>query len=84
MSSQNEGEICVLCNQGPVIKRNQEIVERLSGLIVEGSKTERLQKLLDTFGIDETPLGHEEFKKLYAEGGPIWISSIQGLGLTTE
>jgi tripartite-type tricarboxylate transporter receptor subunit TctC len=30
-----------------------EIVQRLSDLMVEGGKTERIQKILDTFGIDE-------------------------------
>ena len=72
-----------ICAVGPT-GIPQDIVERLSALIVEGGKTERVQKLLDTFGIDETPLGHAEFKKLYAEEGPIWISSVQSLGLTPE
>jgi tripartite-type tricarboxylate transporter receptor subunit TctC len=72
-----------ICAVGPT-GMPQEIVDRLSGLIVEGARTERIQKLLDTFGIDELPLPHEEFKKLYAEEGPIWISAVQSLGLTPE
>ena len=72
-----------ICAVGP-IGVSQEIVERLSALIVEGGKSERIQKILDTFGIDETPLGHDEFKKLYAEEGPIWIASVKSLGLTPE
>jgi tripartite-type tricarboxylate transporter receptor subunit TctC len=32
----------------------QDIVERLSGLMVEAGKTDRIQKLLDTNGIGES------------------------------
>jgi hypothetical protein len=52
--------------------------------MVEGGKSERVQKLLETFGIDQSAAGHEDFKKLYAEEGPIWISLVKGLGLTPE
>jgi tripartite-type tricarboxylate transporter receptor subunit TctC len=61
-----------------------EIVQRLSDLCVEGGKSERVSKLLDTFGIDESAAGHEDFKKLVAEEGPIWIGLVQSLGLTPE
>lgn len=62
----------------------QEIVQRVSDLMVEGGKTERVRKLLDTFGIDDSAVGHQDFRKLYDEEGPIWISLVQGLGLTPE
>ncbi|MBX9588704.1 MAG: tripartite tricarboxylate transporter substrate binding protein [Hyphomonadaceae bacterium] len=62
----------------------KEIVQRVSDLMVEGGKTERVRKLLDTFGIDDSAVGHEAFRKLYDEEGPIWISLVQGLGLTPE
>ena len=61
-----------------------EIVQRLSDLMVEGGKSERVQKLLDTFGVDEFAVGHQEFRKLYDEENPIWISLVQGLGLTPQ
>jgi tripartite-type tricarboxylate transporter receptor subunit TctC len=61
-----------------------EIVQRLSDLMVEGGKSERVQKLLDTFGVDESAAGHQDFRKLYDEENPIWISLVQGLGLTPE
>src|SRR3972149_10658685 len=55
-----------VCLVGPA-GMPQEIVERLSALMVEGGKSERVQKLLDTFGIDEAAEGHVAFKKLYDE-----------------
>ena len=61
-----------------------EIVQRLSDMMVEGGKSERVQKLLDTFGIDESAVGHEAFRQLVVEEGPVWISLVQGLGLTPE
>ena len=72
-----------ICAVGPT-GIPQEIVQRLSDLMVEGGKSERVQKLLDTFGVDESALGHEEFRRLYNEEGPIWISLVQSLGLTPE
>ena len=72
-----------ICVVGPAGMRLQ-IVERLSALFVEGGDSERVQRLLDTFGIDEGPLGHEDFKKLYADEGPIWISLAKNLGLTPK
>ena len=61
-----------------------EIVQRLSDLMVEGGKSERVQKLLDTFGVDQAAVGHQDFRKLYDEENPIWIGLVQGLGLTPE
>ena len=52
-------------------------MQRLSDLMVEGGKGERVQKLLDTFGIDESAVGHQDFRKLYDEEGPIWIEPRQ-------
>jgi tripartite-type tricarboxylate transporter receptor subunit TctC len=72
-----------ICCVGPA-GMPQEIVQRLSDLHVAGGKSERVQKLLDTYGIDESAVGHQEFRKLYDEEGPIWISYVKGLGLTPE
>lgn len=72
-----------ICAVGPT-GIPQEVVQRLSDLFVEGGKSERVQKLLDTFGIDQSAVGHKEFRKLYDEEGPIWIGLVQSLGLTPE
>jgi tripartite-type tricarboxylate transporter receptor subunit TctC len=62
----------------------QDIVERISGLIVEGGKTERLQRLLDTFGIDDAAQGHADFKRILATEGPVWIEAARKLNLQQE
>jgi tripartite-type tricarboxylate transporter receptor subunit TctC len=72
-----------ICCVGPA-GMPQEIVQRLSDLHVAGGKSERVQKLLDTFGIDESAVGHQEFRRQYDEEGPIWIGLVQSLGLTPE
>jgi len=77
---QLQGFICLVGPTG----LPQETVQRLSDLMVEGGKSERVRNLLDTFGIDDSAVGHEDFKKLVAEEGPIWISLVQGLGLTPQ
>jgi tripartite-type tricarboxylate transporter receptor subunit TctC len=77
---QLKGFICLV---GPS-DMPQEIVQKLSALMVEGGKSERVRSLLDTFGVDEAAVGQQEFKKLVAEEGPIWISLVQSLGLTPQ
>jgi glutamine amidotransferase PdxT len=62
----------------------REIVERLSGLIVEAGKTDTIQKLLDTYGIDESARGHVAIKKLYDDETPIWVDAVRTLGLAPE
>ena len=62
----------------------QEIVERLSALMVEGGKSERVQKLLDIYGIDEFAQGHMAFKKLYDNETPIWVDAVRGLGFAPQ
>lgn len=68
---------------GPV-DMPQDIVERLSGLMVEAGKSDRIQKLLDKYGIDESALGHIAFKKLYDDETPIWVDAVRALGLAPE
>ena len=68
---------------GPV-DMPQEIVERLSGLMVEAGKTDRIQKLLDTYGIDESAQGHIAFKKMYDDETPILVDAVRALGLAPE
>ena len=38
--------------------------------MVEGNTSERVVKLFDTFGLDDGFVGHEEFRRIYAEEGP--------------
>lgn len=68
---------------GP-IDMPREIVERLSGLMVEAGKTDKIQKLLDKYGIDEPAQGHVAFKKLYDDETPIWVDAVRALGLAPE
>jgi tripartite-type tricarboxylate transporter receptor subunit TctC len=68
---------------GP-IDMPREVVERLSDLMVEAGKTAKIQKLLDTYGIDEPAQGHIVCKKLYDNDTPIWVEAVRALGLGPE
>lgn len=72
--------ICFLGHSG----MRQDIVDRISDLCIEGGKSERIVKLLDTFGIDETAQGHAAFKAIVARDGPLWIDSAKKLNLKAE
>ena len=56
-----------------------EIVQRLSALMVEGGKTERVQKILDQFGIDGAAEDAAFFRKVLDEEGPVVLDIIRGL-----
>ena len=60
------------------------IVQRLSDLMVEGGKTERVQKILDTFGIDEAARDQAYFEKVVREEGPIWIDLVKSLNIEPQ
>ncbi len=77
-SFQLKGFICCVGPTG----MPPEMVQRLSDLFVEGGKSEKVQKILTTFGIDEAAASHQEFRKLYDEEGPIWLALVKSLGLT--
>jgi hypothetical protein len=62
----------------------QEIVERLSGLMVEASKTDRILKWLDSYGIEEFAQGHIAFKQMYDNETPTLVAAVRALGLTAE
>ena len=62
----------------------REIVERLSDLMVEAGKTDRIQKLIDTYGIDEPAQGYIAFKKMYDDETPILVDAVRALGLAPE
>ena len=53
-----------------------------SDLFVAAGKSEKVQQLLDQFGIDDSAVGRPDFQKLVAKEGPIWLKAVSGLGLT--
>lgn len=72
-----------ICLAGPSAMP-QEIVERLSALMVEGGKSERVQRLLDTLGIDEAAVGYVDASRLHEAEKPVWIEFLSSLGLTPQ
>jgi tripartite-type tricarboxylate transporter receptor subunit TctC len=72
-----------VCLAGPSAMP-QEIVERLSALMVEGGKSERVQRLLDTMGIDEAAEGYVEARRLHEAERPVLIELVSSLGLTPQ
>jgi len=77
---QVQGFICLVGPAG----MPKELVQKLSDMMVEGGKTERIQKILDTFGIDNAAQDHVFFEKFLAEQGPIWIDLVKGLNLEPQ
>lgn len=72
-----------VCAVGPA-GMPREIVDRFSELFVEAGKGEKIQGLLDQFGIDDPAVGRAGFEKLVAEEGPIWLKAVSGLGLSPQ
>jgi tripartite-type tricarboxylate transporter receptor subunit TctC len=68
---------------GPVAMP-KEIVLKLSGMMVEIGKSDRIQKILATFGIDMAAQGHTYFEKYLAEEGPAWIGLVKGLNIEPQ
>jgi tripartite-type tricarboxylate transporter receptor subunit TctC len=77
---QVQGFICLV---GPAAMP-KEIVLKLSDMMVEAGKSERIQKILDTFGIDNAAQDHVFFEKFLAEQGPVWIELVKGLNLEPQ
>ena len=61
-----------------------EIVQKLGDLMVEAGKTERIQKIIDTFGIDEAARDRAYFQKVLDEEGPVWIEVIRSLNIEPQ
>jgi tripartite-type tricarboxylate transporter receptor subunit TctC len=72
-----------ICAVGPT-GMPEELVNRYSNLFVEAGKSEKVQQILDTFGIDESAIGRDGFQKLFREDGPVWLKLVSSLGLTPE
>lgn len=62
----------------------EEVVQRLSDLMVEGGKTERVQKIIDTFGIDEAARDRVFFRKILDEEGPVLIEVVKSLNIEPQ
>jgi tripartite-type tricarboxylate transporter receptor subunit TctC len=60
------------------------VVQKLSDLMVEAGKTERIQKIIDTFGIDEAARDRTYFKKVLDEEGPVWLDVIKSLDIEPQ
>jgi tripartite-type tricarboxylate transporter receptor subunit TctC len=58
-----------------------EVIQKLSKLLVDGGKTEKLLQLMKSFGVDDTAMTFEETQKLYKEESPIWLEAVMSLGL---
>lgn len=59
----------------------QEIVKKISSLLVEAGKSDKVQEMMKTYGIDEPAMTFEETQKLYNEEKPIWLELVKSLGL---
>jgi len=60
------------------------IVQKLCDLMVEGGKAERIQKIIDTFGIDEGARDRVYFQKVIDQEGPVWLDVIKGLNIEPQ
>lgn len=60
------------------------IVQRLSDLMVEAGRTERVRKVNDTFAIDEGARDRTYFRKVLDEEGPVSIEIIKSLNIEPQ
>jgi tripartite-type tricarboxylate transporter receptor subunit TctC len=72
-----------ICLVGP-IGMPEQLVQKLSDMMVEGGKTPPIQKILETFGIDEGARDRTYFKEVMAKEGPVWIDLIKSLNLEPQ
>jgi tripartite-type tricarboxylate transporter receptor subunit TctC len=77
---QVQGFICLVAPIGVP----RDVVLKLSAMMVEAGKSERIQKILDTFGIDQGAQDHVFFEKFMAEQGPVWIKLVKDLNLEPQ
>ena len=56
----------------------------LAQVFVEAGKTERIQKILDLFGIDEAAQDWRALEAFMRDMGPQLIASVKELGLTPQ
>ena len=60
------------------------VVQKHSDQMVQGGKTERVQKINETFGIDEAARDRAYFKKVIDEEGPVWLDVIKSLNIEPQ
>ena len=72
-----------ICLVGP-IGMPDDVVRKLSDLMVEGGKSERVQKILDTFGIDEGARDGAYLKEVIDKEGPVWLDLIKSLNIEPQ
>ena len=77
---QVQGFICLV---GPAAMP-KEIVNKLSDMMVQLGKSERIVRILDTFGIDMAAQDQAYFQKYLAEEGPVWLELVKGLNLEPQ
>ena len=58
-----------------------EVVQKLSKLLVTGGKSDKVQQVMKSFGVDDTAMTFEETQKLYKEESPIWLEAVTSLGI---
>ncbi|MDQ8730657.1 tripartite tricarboxylate transporter substrate binding protein [Bradyrhizobium sp. LHD-71] len=58
-----------------------EIVKQISNLLVEAGKSDKVQEMMKTFGVDEAAMTFDETQKLYNDEKPIWLELVKSLGL---
>jgi tripartite-type tricarboxylate transporter receptor subunit TctC len=58
-----------------------EIIQKLSKLLVEGGRSEKVLQLMKSFGVDDTAMTFKATQKLYKEESPIWLEAVSSLGL---
>ena len=54
---------------------------KISELLVEAGKSDKVQEMMKTFGVDEPAMTFEATQKLYNEEKPIWLELVKSLGL---
>jgi tripartite-type tricarboxylate transporter receptor subunit TctC len=59
-----------------------EIVKKLSDLFVAGGKSEKIQEMLKSQGLDEAAMPMEVSRKIYSDEAPVWFDLVSSLGLT--
>jgi hypothetical protein len=68
-----------------VVRPSRRDVLRFSGAHVAAEAlSERIQKILATFGIDEPARDRVYFKEVLAKEGPVWIDLIKSLNIEPQ
>jgi tripartite-type tricarboxylate transporter receptor subunit TctC len=69
------------CCVAPVAT-SPEIVRKLSELFVAAGKSDKIQEMLKSQGLDEAAMPLEESQRIYKEEAPIWRELIAALNLS--